>query len=130
MIKALRYFFAHHKVALAGFIAACGLALFFGVRIAMDFIYFHDPRHQNEALKAWMTPRYVSMSFRVPPKHIKGILRLETMEGKRNTMGAIAKRKDITLAELDTIVREGAEAFHNNKRLEHKADKPKAGEAQ
>lgn len=116
MIKALRYFFEHHKIALFGFLGALLCALYFGISMAADFIYFHDPRHQNEALKAWMTPRYVSMSYRVPPKEFKEILDLQSMDGKKNTMQAIAERKGIELSALEEIVREGAEDYHERER--------------
>lgn len=128
MIKALRYFFEHHKIALFGFLGALLCALYFGISMAADFIYFNDPRHQNEALKAWMTPRYVSMSYRVPPKELKQILNIESMHGRKNTMQAIATRKGIELSELEEIVHEGAEDYHERERERHEERKQRREE--
>lgn len=123
MIKVLRYFFEHHKIALFGFLSAFLCVVYFGISIAADFIYFHDPRHQNEALKAWMTPRYVSMSYRVPPEYFKELLNINSIDGKKNTMKAIAKRKGIELSELEDIIREGAEDYHEREREKHEERK-------
>ncbi len=89
------------------------LVLFFAVKFVSHAIWLHDPAHQNPDLEAWMRPRYVAMTYHVPPKVMReDILRIGPPPKDRGkepiTMGDIAAQRGITLEELTQIVRDGA----------------------
>ena len=73
-------------------------------------IYFNDPRHQDEALKGWMTPRYVVMSYDLPREIVADLLDLPAGGPGDLKLDAIAQGLGLTLVELTTIVRDAAAA--------------------
>ncbi len=121
MFKALKYFWKEQPLALAAFAIAVSFLLFFGFRTLMGFIYFQDPAHRNQALEAWMTPRYVSMSYRMPPDLVKQVLQIEDGDGRRIKLDEIAERQQVTLVELEKRVRQAAKE-HRLKKAEEKAE--------
>lgn len=56
------------------------VAAFFAIRLALGAIYWADPRHQDMAIEPWMTPRFVAMSWDLPPDVVREALGL-TREG-------------------------------------------------
>lgn len=62
---------AHNRKLLIAFMVVICLAGFFGVRAAAQFIYWSNPDHQDQTLAGWMTPRYVSQSYNVPPQVVQ-----------------------------------------------------------
>lgn len=54
-----------HRKALAGFVLAAGVTLFFTLRFVFAFLYWHDPAHIHEPVKPWMTIGYVAKSWRL-----------------------------------------------------------------
>lgn len=107
----LRTFILQNKLTV-GFCAASFLALlYFTGSFAAELIYFNDPRHQNEALKPWMTPRYISLSYDLPRETVDQIFGLtETSEGPRR-MRFVAERLDVSLEELTQMVRDAAQDY-------------------
>lgn len=114
MLKALRYFWKEQPLALSAFVIALGFLLFFGVRFLVGFVYFHDPAHRNQALEPWMTPKYVAMSYRLPPEVMREVMQLDRFEGRRVTVVDVADRLGITLDELEQRVR-NAKKIHKQK---------------
>ncbi len=82
--------------------------------LALDFIHFNDPRHQDRALKGWMTPRYVVMSYDLPRPLVLELLQLE--RGERKMMRDIADEMGMTIDELTRIVRDAAARYRETKR--------------
>lgn len=105
MLKALRYFWKEQPLALSAFLLAMGFLLFFGARFALQFVYFHDPAHRNQALEPWMSPKYVGMSYQLPPDIIRDVMQLERFDGKRVTLKQLTEALDISLQELETRIR-------------------------
>nr|WP_321445708.1 hypothetical protein [uncultured Cohaesibacter sp.] len=106
MLKALRYFWKEQPLALSAFLLALAFLLFFGVRFALHFTYFHDPIRRNQALEPWMSPKYVGMSYQLPPEVIRNVMQLDRFEGKRVTVKKVAEGLDISLKELERRVRD------------------------
>jgi hypothetical protein len=108
-------FMRNHIGVFSVLVIACGFGLWFLVDIVADFIYFNDPRHQDEALKAWMTPRYVGMSYGLPRPVVGELFNLGSDTPRGTTMRMIAAEQNLTLDALTQIVRDAADAF----RTEH-----------
>lgn len=53
-------------VLTAGLALALALAGFFAVRLALGAIFWSDPQNRDLPIAAWMTPRFVAMSWHVP----------------------------------------------------------------
>lgn len=121
MSKALRYFLKHHKLALFSATAALTLMVFFGVKFTLNFIYFNDPAHRNEALKPWMTPHYVGMSYQLPPHIINQIMQLEPNGKRRLTVAEIATQQGITLDTLEARIRSAAQDMQQDRQRHDKA---------
>jgi hypothetical protein len=62
------HLWARHRWLLLGFVATVALALFFTVRAVVFTVYWSG--HRDEAIAGWMTPRYIAMSWEVPPQVI------------------------------------------------------------
>ncbi|WP_306258955.1 hypothetical protein [Pararhizobium sp. IMCC21322] len=107
----LRTFILRNKLTV-GFCAASFLALIYFVgSFTAELIYFNDPRHQNEALKPWMTPRYVALSYDLPRETVREIFGFtEAFEGPRR-MGFVAERLDVSLEDLTAMVRDAAQEY-------------------
>ncbi|WP_114011363.1 hypothetical protein [Cohaesibacter intestini] len=105
MLNALRYFWKEQPLALSAFLLAMAFLVFFGARFVLHFIYFHDPVHRNQALEPWMSPKYVGMSYQLPPEIIREVMQLDRFEGKRVTIKKVAEGLDISLEELERRVR-------------------------
>lgn len=110
MLKALRYFWKEQPLALSAFLIAVALLVFFGARFILNFIYFHDPAHRNQALEPWMSPKYVSMSYQLPPHVMREVMQLEAFEGKRVTVKDVAEGLGISLEELEARVRKAQQS--------------------
>lgn len=82
----------------------------------MDIIYFNDPRHQDQALKGWITPRYVSMSYELPKRVVDDVLGLERDEGRGKRLSDIAASLGVDLDELTQMVQAAAEDHRTEKR--------------
>lgn len=108
----LRSFILQNKL-IVGFSSVSFLALiYFAGKFVAQLIYFNDPRHQNEALKPWMTPHYVGLSYDLPREEVDEIFGFtETFEGPRR-MKLVAERMDLSLDQLTQMVREAAQDYH------------------
>ncbi len=84
-----------------GFVAALALIVFFGGRLVMGAIYWADPAHQDVPLGPWMTPRFVAMSWRVPPEVVVETLHLDRETGgRRVTLGQLAAERGVPVSAL------------------------------
>lgn len=90
--------------------------VFFGFKFAAEYLYFHDPRHQDETLQDWMTPRYVALSYSLPRKVVEDLLDLPEDRKPRMRLDEVAGTMGISVDELDGIVRAGAAEFRASKK--------------
>lgn len=103
-------FIKDNWIVLTVFAASSLAAAWFAINFLLNVIYFNDPRHQDEALKAWMTPRYVVMSYDLPRQVVADVLALPEGGPQGRKMDEIAKDMDLTLDELTVLVRQAADA--------------------
>lgn len=90
-------------------------ALWFAAGVVLDLIYFNDPRHKDEALKGWMTPRYVVMSYDLPRGVVADALGLVEGQG-RVRLKKLAGDQGLTLDALTERVRAAAAAHREAKK--------------
>jgi hypothetical protein len=104
------HLWARHRWLLIGFVATLALALFFGARALVLTLYWSD--HRDEAIAGWMTPRYVAMSWDVPPEVLGEALALERDgSGRRMTLVEIADAKGTDLRTLEAELEAAIVAF-------------------
>ncbi len=99
MSAALRRLWRDHRLLLAGFVLALAVMLFFAVRSVMFWVYWADPAHREEPIAGWMTPRYVSHSWSIPPEVLRDALAVPA-ETKRLTIDALAEARGVPTEEI------------------------------
>lgn len=104
----LHRFILEQKWACAGLILSLIALLTLTFNNLAEAIYFDDPRHQNVQLKAWMTPRYIGMSYDLPRVEVLNLLEIEEGSNFPKRLDRDAERLGITLDELTAKVREAA----------------------
>lgn len=95
----LRVLWRDNKLLVSAFVLAMAVMLFFAVRTAMFWLYWHDPAHRNQAIEPWMTPRYIAHSWDVPPPVVGDAMGLDP-GGPRITVTEVAVREGISVEDL------------------------------
>jgi hypothetical protein len=110
-IDHLKLFVRKHWIIVSILVLAACAMLWMVISVALNFLYFNDPRNQDIALKGWMTPRYVVMSYDLPKPFVAEMLGLTSDDQRGMPMRDVAKQMGVTLEELTEIVRTSATAF-------------------
>lgn len=80
-------------------------------------IYFNNPKHQDEALKDWMTPRYIVLSYDIPREIVADALDLDDSDrGKRISLKDIAKAQNLTIEQLTEKIQKVAQAYRESQK--------------
>ncbi len=116
------YLIRHHWIAFGVFVTASAVALFFLTQAVLGFIWMHDPRNQDPEITAWMTPRFVSMSYRLPMDEMMGVLDLEPRDGARKTLAEIAEERGTTVEALAETLMAAVEEHRAQHRKEPRND--------
>ena len=95
----------------SAFLIALALTLFFGIRAITGAIYWADPSHRDQEIAGWMTPRYVAMSWQVPPEVIVAALNLPRPEGRMPRLEDIAADRNTTVAALSAELQAAIAAY-------------------
>jgi len=96
----IRHLWANHRRLLLAFSLAVLVMVFFVTRAVVFAVYWSDPKHRNQPLEAWMTPRYVAKSYDVPLNVIVSYLNVSGNAGHKTTLSKVAKSRG---TELDTL---------------------------
>ena len=105
MWQFLKDSWTHNRGLLLVFLTVVALAGGFGVQAASQFIYWADPAHQDQPLAGWMTPRYVSRSYDVPPPVILDALEMDRDAApRRASLETLAAEQEMTLQEMQTRI--------------------------
>ncbi|MCB1333578.1 MAG: hypothetical protein KDK26_07975 [Roseivivax sp.] len=103
--------FQNRKLMVA-FVLALALVVFFAVRLVRDTPFWHLPDKPPDRIEPWMTPRFISHAWDVPPDVVAQALQLEhDGTGRRVTMGELAESRGIPLEDLAAAVAQAIAAF-------------------
>lgn len=112
MLARLKYLWANNRLALLAFGAVTCIAGFFAINAIAAAIYWNDPRHQDQALAGWMTPRYVAQSYNIPPEVFGPALFFDPADPpKRRRLEDIATDNGVTLDVLQQRINDATTAF-------------------
>ena len=90
-----------HPYLVTAFSLALAAMLFFTVRLAASMIFWNDRAHLDQPLAGWMTPRYITRSWNVPPDLVATTLALERDgAGRRVTLQDLADQQGRSLESL------------------------------
>ena len=78
------------------------------ITMLADAVYFNDPRHRDESLKAWMTPRYVALSYDLPPPVVRELLGIEKGADHPRRLDRLAENMGLSLDELTQKIRQAS----------------------
>ena len=110
-MKRLLAAWKRRPVITSAFILAVLFTCMFAFRSVAMLIYWSHPDHQNQAIQAWMTPRYVAQSWQLPPDVMYRALGTDEMPGRRIMLGEIAKQQGISMDELAARIAAAAATF-------------------
>jgi hypothetical protein len=112
MKRRLAYLWRRHRIMTLLFLAALGLAAVLAVRTVMFTVYWMDPAHHDAQLQGWMTPRYVAMSYHLPPDIVGEALSIDPdTPPLRQTLAQIAARTGRSVAEMQVLIEAAAADF-------------------
>lgn len=101
----LRDLTRHHPKALAGFVLALAVTLFFAVRFVSQALYWHDPAHYHQTVQPWMTMGYVAKSWGLHGPDIDTMAGLPPPEqGHPFTITEIARKRGVPVADIIKLV--------------------------
>lgn len=111
----LQHLWAERRIILLGFVVALTLLGVFAFRSIAATIYWMDADHQDQPIEGWMTPRYVSMSYDIPPEPLAEALFLRPpgtgAHLPRQNLGQIADAHGVTLPELQERIDQAVAAW-------------------
>ncbi len=100
-----------HRLLLVAFVVAAGLAGLFGVRAVVMAIRWHGIEATDAPLAGWMTPRYVSHSWQVPPEVVGAALGIDQNKPRRVTLEQLAEDRGVPLQTLIDGLQAGIDRF-------------------
>lgn len=101
----------------AGFVIACALTLFFGVRTVLNALYWHDPVHNDQVIEGWMPLGYIGRSWNLPPEVILESVGLDPTAHRRVNLTQLSDETGIPLEVLVDQVTTAIDAYrasHND----------------
>lgn len=94
-LKNLRW---HQWLVLLVFVVALVVTGFFAVKTVRRAIYWRN--HRDETIRPWMSVRYVSRSYRVPPHVLYQAIGLPPMAHDRRPLREIAREQNRSVEAL------------------------------
>ena len=110
MRRQLAYLWRRHRLALAAFVLAAAVTLFFLGRLVVSAVYWADPAHRDVMPQGWMTPRYVARSWGVAPEELRAMMNLDA-QGRPQTLRDIAAARGVPVAQVLDEVRAHVESL-------------------
>lgn len=107
-MQTLKYLVKHHWRALAVFVLAACLVVFFASRVVMHQVWRNDPARAEFVVKPWMTPRFVGMRMGVPPEMLFEMLDVDGRDARRMTLAQIAEQKGLPMEAVQTMLSDAA----------------------
>lgn len=112
MLNRIKTLWTHHRTTFVAFLTLLCVACYFAFNSIAAAIYWNDPRHQDQPLADWMTPRYVAQSYNIPPEVIGDALFFDPTEAPRRLrLDDIAAANGVTLDALQQRVTQATATF-------------------
>lgn len=108
MFARLRHLWATRRLPFVVFFGSLAVALWFAGNFVAEVIYWNDPRHRNQALEPWMTPRYVQHSYALKPQVVAEILQIDHPFPHRMRMSDIIALNGMSYEALTEVLTEQA----------------------
>jgi hypothetical protein len=99
----------HQWLLLAVFLVAIVATGWFAVRAVRRAIYWQT--HRDEPIRPWMSVRYVSRSYRVPPPVLYEALKLQPVPHDRRPLREIAREQKRPVEALIAELQEAIKGF-------------------
>ena len=92
---------AYRAAPIATVVFALSLVIAFGftVRLVADLVD-GPPQQKDVVIEAWMTPKYISRTWRIPPNELGDLLDLEKRGGRPDNLENIATKRGTSVDEL------------------------------
>ncbi|MBU2957634.1 hypothetical protein Q4511_01150 [Paracoccus sp. 1_MG-2023] len=94
---------------------ASAALIWFATGFALDLARHDNVPLHDQALKPWMTPRFVVMSYDLPREVVADVLELPPTGPGRLKLGTIAREMGVTMEELTERVRDAADMYHGGR---------------
>ena len=95
-------------------LGSLGAALWFAFHAISDALYFNDPRNVDVALKPWMTPRYVVLTYDLPRPLVIELLELDPKDDRGIRLGRLARDRNVSMEDLTELVRAAAAEYRES----------------
>ncbi len=95
-------------------VGSLAVAMWFGVQVFLDGLYFNDPNNVDVDLKPWMTPRFIVITYDLPKPFVFDLLALDSDTERGIRLGTLAAERDMTMEELTAQVRQAAATFRED----------------
>lgn len=90
------------------------VALGFTVRVIADVI--DGPREQKEVvIEAWMTPKYISRTWHIPPAELGDLLNIEKRGGRPDNLEKLAADRGMDVEDLIAQLEQDILAFQQER---------------
>jgi hypothetical protein len=89
-----------HKVVFSALCLAFVALVFFTVRLISSTIYWSDPAHRFQKLEPWMTPAYISQSYKIESNELSILIGIDGRGSKRLSLEKIAQMRGINVKKL------------------------------
>lgn len=109
MVSRLKELWHTRRLAFVVFFAALAVTVWFAGNFVAGVLYWNDPRHRNQALEPWMTPRYVQHSYALKPQVVAEILQIDHPFPHRMRMSDIIALNGMSYEALTAALTEQAE---------------------
>jgi hypothetical protein len=112
----------HQWLLLIVFLLAVFVTGLFAVRAVRRAVYWQT--HRDEPIRPWMSVRYVSLSYGVPPHVLYEALRLEPVPHDRRPLRQIAREQNRSVEALIQELQEAIKGFRAHAPPEPPPPKP------
>lgn len=109
MLKKIKRAYSVAPIATVVFAISLVLALGFSGRLIVDA--FDGPPPQSTQIEEWMTPRYISRTWKIPPDVMRDFLELEKSSGRPDNLLQIAEARGMDVDALITELKAEIDQF-------------------
>lgn len=100
-----------NKLLVLGFLVSVIVVIFLTSTKLKDAIYFNDPAHKDVQLEAWMTPRYVALSYDLPREVMMDLINIDDKTKIPRRMDHLAEMIGLSLGDMAVKVRQAAISY-------------------